>query len=55
MRECVLIDMHFSVLGTTDKIQKSGQKSKFSEKRFIFQRLAGIEAAAKILGHWDFL
>ena len=55
MRDCVLIDMHFFVLPLTDKIKKSGQKSKFSEKRFIFQRLAGIEGADKILGHWDFL
>ena len=36
-----------------EKIQKSGQKSEFSEKRFIFQRSARIEATAKISGHWD--
>ena len=36
-----------------NKRSKRGQKSKFSKKRFIFQKLARTEATARILGHWD--
>ena len=36
-----------------NKRSKRGQKSKFSKKRFIFQKLARTEVTAKIFGPWE--